>query len=94
MPNDVLTFATALKDIALSTALILVLYGGYKRWWVFGQQLIEAQAREEACKADYTARLAAAERREDEWKKQALDGGYIARQAVDSFARRSGKDRG
>lgn len=93
MPTDALTLAAALKDVAFSTALILVLYGGWKRWWVFGQQLLEAQAREEACKAEYTARLTAAERREDEWKAAALDGRYIARKAVDSLTRRPAKDR-
>jgi hypothetical protein len=93
VPTDLLTFATALKDVAFSTALIILLYGGAKRWWVFGYQLTEAQAREDACKVEYQARLDAAQHREDQWKELALNGGYLARQAVDSLTRRA-KERG
>lgn len=94
MPTDLVSLATAVKDLAFSTALILVLYGGAKKWWVFGYQLTQAEARETACRAEYEARLTAAQRREDEWKELALNGGYIARQAVDSLTRRPAKDRG
>jgi hypothetical protein len=83
MPTDAITWAATIKDIALSTALIIVLYGGAKRWWAFGYQLTEAREREAACKAECDARLTAAQRREDEWKELALSGGYIAKQAVD-----------
>jgi hypothetical protein len=83
VPTDILSIASAFKDVAFSTALIILLYGGAKRWWVFGYQLTEAQAREDACKAEYQARLDAAMKREDQWKELALNGGYIARQAVE-----------
>jgi hypothetical protein len=37
--------------------------------------------------------LDAAQHREDQWKELALNGGYLARQAVDSLTRRA-KERG
>lgn len=71
-----------LKDLVVSSVLIIVLYGGTKRWWVFGYQLTDAQKRESDTKLEYEARLVAAQKREDEWKELALAGGQVAHQAV------------
>lgn len=76
MPTDALTWAATIRDIGTTAALMIVLYGGAKRWWVWGYQLTEA-------KAECEARLTAAQRREDEWKELALTGGVVAKQAIE-----------
>ena len=85
----------------IAGAVIVLILGG-RGVWVFGRELVlwkqlyeEARARESTCKAEYQARLDAAERRATEWQEQALSGGYIVRQAVESLRRdhRPAKDR-
>lgn len=93
MPPETLAWASALKDVALSTLLLIVLYGGFKKWWVFGYQLTQAEAREMKCQAEYEKRLEGAQLREDEWKQVALNGGYLAKQAVDLAKRQSSSGR-
>jgi hypothetical protein len=90
MNGSPLEWAPALKDLALSTILILVLYGGAKRWWVFGYQLTDAEKRCHDAKTECETRLAAVEHRCDEWKELALGNKEVARTAVDLAKRRSG----
>lgn len=68
---------------------VIVLILGAKKVWCFGYQLQEAQTREVKCQADYEKRLTDAQGREDEWRELALNGGYIARQAVELARQKS-----
>lgn len=85
------TWLSTLRDLAISSMLLVVLYGGAKRWWCFGYQLIAAEKREADCKAEYEARLAAALKREDQWKELALSAGQVAKESV-GVLRRARRD--
>lgn len=91
--DSILSWAETVKDLTLSAALVILLYGGRQRWWCFGYQLSDAERREAEAKQECTARVAeakaecdarleAAQRREDEWKELALAGGRVASEAV------------
>ena len=69
--------------------MVVILVLGSRGLWVFGRELSKAEQRETKCQADYEKQLAAAHSREDEWKEAALNGGYLARQAVDLARRQS-----
>ncbi len=69
--------------------IALILGSKEKPGWVFGRELRNAEEREKKCQTDYEKRLADAQRREDEWREIALNGGYLARQAVDLARRQS-----
>lgn len=73
---------------------IIVLILGYRSVWVFGREVIMWKELYQQCKVECETRLAAAERREEEWREAARDGRYIARQAADiARDRRPPKDR-
>lgn len=60
--------------------LIIMVYGGYKKWWVFGW--IYQQSEDRTSKA---------EKERDDWRDLALHGTNLAEQTVDLF-RRSRKE--
>lgn len=73
--SDWLQLVETLGGLPLATLLIAILLGGYRKWWAWGYQLTECEARCEA-------RVAASERREAEWRELALGGMQAARTAV------------
>lgn len=77
MPTDpVLTWLTTTKDLGVVAILLVLLYGGAKRWWAFGYQLVDARA-------DCDRRVAEALAREEEWKEIARATGRVAETVVD-----------
>lgn len=70
---DILKYASS---IGLGGGLIIALFGGYKKWWVFGWIYREEQER--------TAKL---ERERDDWRDLALRGTGLVEQTVDLFKR-------
>ncbi len=92
-PDEALAGAKAIasivRDVSLAGGLFYILRGGRDKLWVWGWQLEQAEKRESACKADYEARLLAAEKREAEWKEMALETRHVARDAVDIVKKRS-----
>ena len=46
--NEIVQLAEKLASAGAATGLILVIYGGYRGWWVYGRQLQEAQQAFEA----------------------------------------------
>jgi hypothetical protein len=66
------------NELSVGALLILILIGGYRKWWSWGYQLTE-------CEARWAALLVAAERRENEWKELALSGAITARRAVETL---------
>jgi len=42
------TFLSFLQGAGLTGALVFFLYGGFKKWWVWGYQLEECQRQREA----------------------------------------------
>lgn len=78
------TIADLLKYISQGGVLgllTLILFGGYKRWWVFGWLYKEAQ--------DRTIK---AEKEKDDWRDIALHGTSLAEQTVDLFRRSRTKE--
>lgn len=80
-----------LSGAGLAVLLILVLVGGYRKWWVWGWQLTEAEVRHEKEKEVY-------KEREQEWKNiarpsvHAAEGAAnLAESAVSMVARRKGR---
>jgi len=45
--SDIGTMVTLAKDLSVITALVLALYGGATRRWVWGHHYLEAVAREQ-----------------------------------------------
>ena len=76
--TELISVAEKVSQISLPVLLLLVLYGGAKKWWTFGYQLTECETRNAAL-------LTAAEKRESEWKELALSGAIIARNAVEKL---------
>ena len=54
--------------------LALIVFGGYRKWWVFGWQYKESQERTERIEAE-----------RDGWRDIALHGTNLAEQTVDLF---------
>lgn len=74
-----LTIQEALKYISQAGVLGLltvIIFGGYKKWWVFGWIYKDAEAR-----------TAKAEQERDDWRDLALHGTSLAEQTVDLFRR-------
>jgi hypothetical protein len=76
---DALSIADLLKYISQAGVLgllVIILFGGYKRWWVFGWIYRESE--------DRTSK---AEKERDDWRDIALHGTSLAEQTVDLFRR-------
>lgn len=80
------SFSTDLQDalkyisqIGVLGVLTVVLYGGYKRWWVFGWIYQQSEIRVEKL-----------EKERDDWRDLALHGTTLAEQTVDLFRRSRG----
>lgn len=58
----------------------LLIFGGYRKWWVFGWQYKDAEER-----------TTKAEKERDDWRDLALHGTTLAEQTVDLFRRSSGR---
>jgi len=43
--TDFTTIAEFLQKLTLTAALVFIIWGGYRRWWVWGHQLAECDAR-------------------------------------------------
>ena len=72
---EIITLAEKASHLGLATLLIIILVGGFRKWWVYGWQLTEAQAK---C----AEQLAASAIREEDWKALALGGNRVADKAV------------
>ena len=77
MNIDILDLAQKLSGLGLTTVLILILLGGRFKYWVWGYQLIESEARNERL-------LAEAKAETKEWKALALRNLEMAKVLVTS----------
>lgn len=75
-----------LSRASIITFLIIVVYGGYKMWWVFGWYYKEALER---CTLVET-RLAKMEQEKNAWRETALKGANIATRAFEEFQKPPG----
>lgn len=71
--TDVLKYAS---QVGVGTLLILILFGGYKKWWVFGWIYKESENRANKL-----------EKERDDWRDLALRGTGLVEQTVDLFKR-------
>lgn len=71
--TEVLKYASS---IGLGTGLMIILFGGYRKWWVFGWIYKESETR--ALKV---------EKERDDWRDLALRGTGLVEQTVDLFKR-------
>jgi len=74
--SDVLSIFDLISKGGVIALLISIVYGGYKKWWVFGWIYKESESR-----------TAKAEGERDDWRDIALHGTHIAEQTVDLFKR-------
>lgn len=70
------------SDIGLGTLLAAVLYGGYKKIWVWGYQLTDMQAQLTGTKADYELRLVQKDESIKAWQGATRDAGRMAQHGV------------
>lgn len=75
---EILAAVGEVSKLSLPTLLILILVGGYRKWWVWGWALTEAEAR-------HAREIEACEKRSAEWKNIAMTGRDIVRGAVESL---------
>lgn len=73
--TEFLKIADEFSRAGLYTLLLFILFASWKRWWVWGYQLAEAEAR---C----AAVALAASKREEEWKSIALQYAGVTRDSV------------
>lgn len=77
--DELIKVAERISSASGAVLLLLALVGGYRKWWAWGYQLTE-------CENRCGALIAAAERREGEWKELALNRAMpIAREAVNAI---------
>jgi hypothetical protein len=69
------------SQIGVLAYLAITLYGGYKKWWVFGWIYRES-----------LERINKLEKERDDWRDLALHGTNLAEQTVDLFRRSSRSD--
>ena len=69
-----------LKALGTVGMLVFIIYGGYKRWWVWGYQLLDLDER-------YRRELAACEVREAQWREIAMSSGRSATLMLDTAKR-------
>lgn len=84
--TEVLAFAQGLSGVGFGTLLVLILYGSFKEYWVWGRQLTELRA-------DYERRLVKESDDKKEWRSIALSatglaehGVVLAKQRVDGMS--------
>ena len=83
--GELITSLQSLSDVGLVVLLFLVLFGGSRKWWVWGWQLAECEARSE--------KAVAAEREiAREWKEIALPSVQSLETAVKIASRRKGSN--
>jgi hypothetical protein len=84
---DLVELSKAVGGLPLAVLLVLLLVGGYRRWWVFGWAFTEAELRHrqelQASEERSRALLLASKQREDEWRQLALEGRGLASSAVE-----------
>lgn len=82
MPAELKDALVILRDITLSGALFFILWGGYRKWWVWWYQLQDARdaARAEQERADKREADLKAEIRE--WKEMTMRNIDLVRQTV------------
>jgi hypothetical protein len=71
---DVATVLRYINTAGVIGFLTVTLYGGYKKWWVFGWQFKDAEERNKKT-----------EEERDGWRDIALHGTNLAEQTVDLF---------
>lgn len=74
--TDILKYVSQVGVLAY---LAITLYGGYKKWWVFGWIYRESEER-----------ITKLEKERDDWRDLALHGTNLAEQTVDLFRRSRG----
>jgi hypothetical protein len=78
--TDILKYISSVGVVGI---LVVAMYGGYKKWWVFGWNYRESEERTQK-----------AEKERDDWRDLALHGTNLAEQTVDLFRRsRTGGDK-
>lgn len=75
---DVASFLDYLSRAGVVIFLIIVIYGGYKRWWVFGWTYKESERRYEGMRQE-----------KDAWRDTALESAKVATKAFREFERRT-----
>ena len=90
--TELLKSAAAISELGvlglLCLALMGFIVGGWKRVYVWGWLLVEAENRRKEEGARYEILLTMAKNREDDWRQIALSGGRIAESAVDMAKRK------
>lgn len=76
---DIQVFFKYVSQAGVLGFLIVVLYGGYRKWWVFGWIYRDSEVR--------TQKI---EKERDDWRDIALHGTNLAEQTVDLFRRSRG----
>lgn len=69
------------KDVGVVGLLSIILFGGFKGWWIWGRWHKEITD-------DLRAQLARMERERDEWKDYAMNATHVTEKAVDLAERR------
>jgi len=72
--SDSLTLLDYVSKASVVVILILIIYGGYRRWWVFGWHYKELQDR-----------FRKMENEKNAWRRTALHGAKIATDAFDAL---------
>lgn len=74
LATDIPGLLKYISQIGVLGLLGFIIYGGYKKWWVFGWQYRDAESR--------TLKV---EEERDGWREIALHGTNLAEQTVDLF---------
>lgn len=69
-----ITWLDYISKASVAVLLILIIYGGYRRWWVFGWTYKELQER-----------FRRMENEKNAWRRTALTGSKIATDAFDAL---------
>lgn len=81
---EIVATAKEISDLSFGVVMLLILVGGYFRWWVWGYQLTD-------CVAKAKDEISREQKYADRWEQLALEGIATARAQADKLLAREGR---
>ncbi len=81
--SEILDLAKGLSNLGFPTLMVIILYGSYRGWWVWGRVNVDM-------KDDYVDRLLKMETSRDKWQAMALRATGLAEETVSIVKKSNG----
>lgn len=88
-PGATPSFLDYVSRAGVITLLILIVFGGYRKWWVFGWAYAESEKRNDKLKDECDS----VRDEKDAWRETALKSANVATQAFETIQQRRSDER-